>query len=122
MAYTNKREELWADQTEANYEARQILAVGGIERCVGDLPDDAFNDAIEKGYAQSLKDIDEQYGLEYFYREVDSMSGLLYFCGKCRRNHYKNGSKVGEQHLKYQVYWLERAMRSRQFYKSLLGE
>ena len=112
---------LWAAQTQANYEARQILGIGSKEQTIGDLPDEAFEHAVALGLAKSLKDLDEQYGLECFYREIDTESGLLYFCDKCGRRHYRTASKIGEKHIKYELHWALRALRDRQFYQKYLS-
>ena len=117
-----EQQELWIDQREANTETRRILGIGTDGVIIGDLPDEAFNYAIAEGLAESLKALDDEYGLEYWCREIDTLSGLLYFCRKCGRNHYYAGSEIGRKHLKHQVHWAERALRDRQFYQKMYRE
>ena len=116
----NRQDELWADQTQANYEARQVLGIGSKERIIGDLPDDAFKYAIAEGSAKSLKELDEKQGLENWYRTEEEILGL-YFCHKCGRCHYFIGSRIGQRHRQFRIHWADRALKDRQFYQQLLS-
>ena len=117
---TKEQEELWVDQTRANFEARQILGIGPGMYVIGDLPDEAHKNAIAEGVAKALQCLDKKYTLEQWYNDEEEILGL-YFCSKCQHNHYFQASQIGENHLKYRMPYKEHAQTARAFYCTILN-